>query len=377
MQNPDNLHGFSYNTIDKNCYCLYEAGQLPDPLPAGTAQVVNSSGSGPIATTFDEVGLECYTYHTASVVTASPTTIPPTASPTTNPTFQFFGNGFCLDSQYSLYSWFTLPGLPGANACSDLCLQYPDYLHGFTYNNDGDGMCYCHYEVDQVPFPRPSESNVFFIGGRGPVASSSSVLGSGSGGQTLECYVYLDPAPTTSPTPSENEIQSTYPSQSPSDQPTSTLSAIPSTQPSSHPSLRPSLRSQAPTTAPNSRRCELPSANTGVDGPSLQYFPNWGGSNHVCIANDGTNVHPAGAPIYNDLESCCNFHYSWNMAQCNAVSGPSCKWLPNLEGGDLTCIQDATAQDLPFGARLYNDLESCCAHQYTWVKDECVNFHNS
>ena len=108
--------------------------------------------------------------------------------------------------------------------------------------------------------------------------------------------------------------------------------------------------------------------------PSNRYFPNWDGTDHVCLADDGSNIVPANAPLFDDLASCCDSQYSWNLALCNAVEGPSNRFFPNWEGADHTCFVDNGRNTLPFGAPLYDDLSSCCEDQYSWALDECNNF---
>ena len=82
---------------------------------------------------------------------------------TASPNFEFVGNGWCLDSQNTVFSWITLPGFPFANNCSDFCLQNPNYLRGFTYRS-GDGRCYCHYEASQLPSPPAGSGSVVHTG---------------------------------------------------------------------------------------------------------------------------------------------------------------------------------------------------------------------
>eukprot|EP00956_Cyclotella_meneghiniana_P028796 scaffold68079_cov66-Cyclotella_meneghiniana.AAC.5 len=131
--------------------------------------------------------------------------------------------------------------------------------------------------------------------------------------------------------------------------------------------------------------------NSVEAGPSNKYFPNWIGADHVCLLDDGSHTVPQSAPLYSDLTSCCDFNYSWNLAQCNAVEGPTGKYFPNLDGDDLTCFQDngrfklpfadpvdnydnADTETLPFGAPLFDDLSSCCSNYYPWARDECIDF---
>lgn len=106
-------------------------------------------------------------------------------------------------------------------------------------------------------------------------------------------------------------------------------------------------------------------------GPSNKYFPNWDGTEHVCLLDDGINVLPASAPLFEDLASCCDSQYSWNLAQCNGVTGPSNKYFPNWDGAAQTCLLDDGSNTIPFAAPLFDDLQSCCESQYSWKLDEC------
>ena len=64
-RNPDNLRGFSYDIYSGACYCDYEQGQLPNPLPAGSTPL-EGIGSGPITSSTGDVHLGCYMYPTVS-----------------------------------------------------------------------------------------------------------------------------------------------------------------------------------------------------------------------------------------------------------------------------------------------------------------------
>ena len=116
--------------------------------------------------------------------------------------------------------------------------------------------------------------------------------------------------------------------------------------------------------------------NSVEPGPSSnKYFPNWNGNEYVCLVDDGTRIVPESAPLYPDLGSCCDFNYSWNLAQCYAADGPSGKFYPNLDGDNFLCFQDvdSDAETLPFGAPVYDDRSSCCEAQFPWARDECIN----
>jgi hypothetical protein len=104
-----------------------------------------------------------------------------------------------------------------------------------------------------------------------------------------------------------------------------------------------------------------------------KYFPNWDGYDFICLKDDGHNIVPEGAPLYDDLASCCDTEYPWNSALCNVAGGPSNRYYPDWENGENTCLVDNGRRELPFGVPLYDDLSSCCEDQYRWAIDECNN----
>ena len=110
-----------------------------------------------------------------------------------------------------------------------------------------------------------------------------------------------------------------------------------------------------------------------INSPSNKYFPNWDGYDPVCLADNGHNIVPVNAPLYDDLASCCDSQYPWNSALCNAVEGPSNRYFPSWGSAENTCFVDNGHRTLPFGAPLYDDLSSCCEDQYWWAIDECKN----
>ena len=108
------------------------------------------------------------------------------------------------------------------------------------------------------------------------------------------------------------------------------------------------------------------------NSPPNKYFPNRDGHDAVCLVV-GNNIVPEGAPLYDDLASCCGSEYPWNSALCNVAGGPSNRYYPNWESGENTCFVDNGRRALPFGVPLYDDLSSCCEDQYRWAIDECNN----
>ena len=128
--------------------------------------------------------------------------------------------------------------------------------------------------------------------------------------------------------------------------------------------------------------------NSAELGASYKYFPNWDGIGHVCFLDDGTRVVPESAPLFDDSTSCCDSQYSWNMAQCRSVYETTYKYFPNLDGVVPTCFwnagqftfpfdvhddDDDVAPHIPFGAALYDDIQSCCDAEYPWARDECIS----
>jgi predicted secreted protein len=116
----------------------------------------------------------------------------------------------------------------------------------------------------------------------------------------------------------------------------------------------------------------LNECNGVVLGPTNKYFPNWGGAPSVCLFDGGSNTVPTGAPLYNDLAACCATHYSWNSNECNGiVVGPSNKYYPNWSGAPNVCLLDDGSNVVPAGAPMYGDLSTCCASHYAWNLNAC------
>ena len=112
--------------------------------------------------------------------------MPPTASPTTIPSFQFVGNGFCVDSQFRFHSYISSPSgaFSTVNSCNAWCLQSPDNLRGFSYDTN-DERCFCLYEVSQLPDPLPAgTASAINNPGSGPITTTVGQL------QSVECYTY-------------------------------------------------------------------------------------------------------------------------------------------------------------------------------------------
>eukprot|EP00956_Cyclotella_meneghiniana_P017194 scaffold27816_cov72-Cyclotella_meneghiniana.AAC.2 len=355
----------------------------------------------------------------------------PTNAPTNAPavTFERIGTGYCADSMQRYYSYAIGQGVGStAEDCSAWCLQNPDNLIGFSYFQGSlPKNCYCEFDGGDLPDPlptytNPSSNSLKSNSGSGPIQGTSL----DEGGRHYGCYVYqnltLTPTnlSTAAPTISNVTKSSTNPPSGSLNNPTVSPVAFPT----GAPSPGSSLRSQSPSVTPNdgptfkfypnwlhvggsrkiclfddgsnevpvgtpkydsSQECcaihynwnldECNNADDAESGPSNKYFPNWNGAPYVCLLDDGTHIVPESAPLYADLTSCCDLHYSWNMAQCNAVDGPTGKYYPNLDGDRFVCLHDSGIdfETLPLGARLYDDRLSCCEAQYPWASDECIN----
>ena len=103
-----------------------------------------------------------------------------------------------------------------------------------------------------------------------------------------------------------------------------------------------------------------------------QYYPNWGASPDVCLSTEDNPSVPAGTPVFANLYECCAAHYEWNLDECLGT-GPSLKYFPNWGSTPNVCLLDNGTNDVPPGAPLYNDLTTCCENMYNWNLNECNN----
>lgn len=98
-----NLRGIStYSSY--YCYCWYENGELPSPLPSDVhAYSENHLGSGEVTMTLNEQDGDCYQFFENVVDTETPTLVPsnsptplPTKAPTNKPTMKPTLSPVCL-----------------------------------------------------------------------------------------------------------------------------------------------------------------------------------------------------------------------------------------------------------------------------------------
>eukprot|EP00970_Alexandrium_tamarense_P010655 scaffold2189_cov204-Alexandrium_tamarense.AAC.1 len=115
----------------------------------------------------------------------------------------------------------------------------------------------------------------------------------------------------------------------------------------------------------------------GTSNTATLYYPNWEGSDHVCV-NDGEApdyiTQAASTFMFEDLEDCCEKYYWWNMAEClgSAANAGSNKYYADYRLSK--CVKDCTDSDcggLVGGVwdELYDDMSVCCAEKFWWVED--------
>jgi hypothetical protein len=117
-----------------------------------------------------------------------------TNAPSTGPVegFTYVGEGYCLDSENELYSFFaTVFYDANDNDCVKWCsqVQHADSVGVSTYDyGDGTMVCYCHFsgglpeDVDETDYS-PSAQDSSYYSGVGPVQGSSGDYGG-------SCYRY-------------------------------------------------------------------------------------------------------------------------------------------------------------------------------------------
>ncbi|EED86515.1 predicted protein [Thalassiosira pseudonana CCMP1335] len=115
----------------------------------------------------------------------------------------------------------------------------------------------------------------------------------------------------------------------------------------------------------------------GTSNTATLYYPNWEGSDHVCV-NDGEApayiTQAASAFMFEDLKDCCETYYWWNMAKClgSEANAGSNKYYADYS--QSKCVKDCTDSDcggLVGGVwdELYDDKAVCCDEKFWWVED--------
>ena len=153
LQNPDNLLGFSYSSSNEDCYCEFDGGELPNPLPAyinpPVLEFERGSGTGSIQqTSFSSGGtaFDCYVY---------PEFAPP-------PLFSKVGNGECIDSEGNEFSYFgRLNSFDETinEQCEDYCSQnlvstFVGFETRISFEPESlepDTECRCLFKGGQLP----------------------------------------------------------------------------------------------------------------------------------------------------------------------------------------------------------------------------------
>ena len=148
------------------CYCWYDNGMLPNPLPSDIHGYSNKyRGTGEVSLSLNEADGNCYKFFEEIVNTETPTQTPtytptqkPTAKPTNYPTqkptevvttvtgeFEYLGEGWCKDHKYDYFDYIRYST---AESCGDICPRSNGFRGFSTYVSS---YCYCWYSNNQLP----------------------------------------------------------------------------------------------------------------------------------------------------------------------------------------------------------------------------------
>jgi hypothetical protein len=118
--------------------------------------------------------------------------------------------------------------------------------------------------------------------------------------------------------------------------------------------------------------------DTIIEGLGL-YYPDWGKS-EACI-NDGNQPdYMTNFPsqwMYQDIESCCQRYYSYDLIGClssepSYIDPTENLFYPDWIGKTNTCIRDGQApayMKKSYTLWMYTSLEDCCSRYYSWKDD--------
>ena len=83
--------------------------------------------------------------------------------------------------------------------------------------------------------------------------------------------------------------------------------------------------------------------------------------------------------MYSDKGDCCKTYFNYKLNDCMGTSSSntgSGKYFPDWHGDNEACLQDTgttLAPDYMEGSNwLFDDLESCCDQHYSYEKDTCM-----
>lgn len=118
---------------------------------------------------------------------------------------------------------------------------------------------------------------------------------------------------------------------------------------------------------------------------SGKYFPDWFGENKACIQGTGSTLAPdymqgSTTWLFDDLESCCEEHYSYSRKTCMGSSGGSDHfYVTYLTGGRAVCVKDcveASGTDCGGLAESWDDKvdtqEKCCSEKVGYKFKDCM-----
>ncbi|KAL7539111.1 hypothetical protein ACHAXR_009034, partial [Thalassiosira sp. AJA248-18] len=122
----------------------------------------------------------------------------------------------------------------------------------------------------------------------------------------------------------------------------------------------------------------------GESSASIGFYPDWEGKNQNCLNDTNVPDYMRTNPsqwVYDDIESCCERYYNYDIPKCLSESGVentgSNNWYVNYKL--KKCVQDCT-EGAPCGglAKPWDDILSssseCCTTKLWWVEQsECVH----
>ena len=125
---------------------------------------------------------------------------------------------------------------------------------------------------------------------------------------------------------------------------------------------------------------------------SDKYFPDWAGDNEGCLQDTGSTRAPdymSGSTtwLFDDLESCCSQHYSWNKNNCMGTSSSTALngseqfyvlWKGGANNADV-CVKDcAVGAGTNCGGfaeswdTKYDTQAKCCSERVSYAYKDCM-----
>ena len=125
---------------------------------------------------------------------------------------------------------------------------------------------------------------------------------------------------------------------------------------------------------------------------SDKYFPDWAGDNEGCLQDTGSTRAPdymsgSATWLFDDLESCCSQHYSWNKNNCMGTSSSTALtgseqfyvlWKGGANNADV-CVKDcAVGAGTNCGGfaeswdTKYDTQAKCCSERVSYAYKDCM-----